>query len=362
MSARRFGDSATGPGRGGPSQPAAESPSLVIQTAHLGDLVLTLPLLTRLAERHGILDLVTTPAALPLAETHPAVRRAIPFDKHGSARGLPGLVTLGRELRAQRYSQVYLPHGSLRSAVLARLTGAPQRIGFAGTPGSFLYTRRVRRPETGHMTERLLALANGGPLPATPWLTVTDRDRARAAAWLAEAGVSARFIVLAPGARWGTKRWPYFAELGQRLSTAMVVVGGPEDVAIGEAIVERAEGRARSAVGQLALRESAALIERSICVVTNDSLALHLASALGRPAVAIFGPTAPAFGFGPWHTDDRVVELASIPCRPCSLHGPARCPRTHHRCMRDLGVAQVHAVVEQRLQQIGEAGPAAGWR
>jgi heptosyltransferase-2 len=142
----------------------------------------------------------------------------------------------------------------------------------------------------------------------------------------------------------------------------IVVVGGTEDLAAGEAIVARTAGRARSAVGQLTLRESAAMVERAICVITNDSLALHLASALGRPVVAIFGPTAPAFGFGPRQADDLVVELPLLPCRPCSAHGPSRCPLGHHGCMRDLGIAPVLAAVEQRLQQIGLAGPMAGWR
>jgi heptosyltransferase-2 len=352
MSAWELDDATPGPEWPQSSRRATATPCLVIQTAHLGDLVLTLPLVARLAERHGAVDLVTTPAGRPLAETHPAVRRVIPFDKHGSAQGLRGLMTLGRMLRGAGYPQAYLPHSSLRSALLARLTGAPQRVGFAGAAGSFLYTTRVRRPASGHMTDRLLALANGGPPPAPPWLMVTDRDRCRAAAWLAEAGVPERFIVLAPGARWGTKRWPYFAELAERLTIPMVAIGGPEDVAIGAAIVSRAAGLAWSAVGQLALRESAALIERSICVVTNDSLALHLASALGRPTVAIFGPTAPAFGFGPWQSDDIVVEHSAMRCRPCSPHGPVRCPRVHHGCMRDLGVARVQAAVEQRLHHL----------
>jgi heptosyltransferase-2 len=329
--------------------------TLVIQTAHLGDLVLTLPLLQRLAEQSGPVDLLTTPAALPLAETHPAVRRVIPFDKHGQSRGLTGLLRTAGMLRAQDYQRVVLPHESLRSAALARLTGARERIGFAGAPGAFLYTIRHPRPRTGHMSDRLLALAGGGSRSPGPWLTLTGADRDRAGQWLGEQGITGDFMVLAPGSRWGTKRWPYFAELASRLEFPVVVVGGLEDATIATAIVERACGRGASAAG-LSLRESAALIERGLLAVTNDSVALHLASALGRPVVAIFGPTAPEFGFGPVHPEDRIAELPSLACRPCSVHGPRTCPLGHHRCMIDLPVDRVLAAVSERLAVLPGAG------
>ncbi len=99
----------------------------------------------------------------------------------------------------------------------------------------------------------------------------------------------------------------------------------------------------------MSLRESAALIERAALFVGNDSVALHLAGSLGRPVVAIFGPTAPVFGFGPTGADDIVVEHLSLACRPCSIHGPPSCPLGHHRCMRDLDVGQVREAVARRL-------------
>ena len=97
----------------------AAGAALVIQTAFLGDVVLTTPLLEALARRHGPVDVVTTPAAAPLLETHPAVRRVIPYDKRRADRGPRGLLRLARTLRAARYGIAYLPHRSLRSAALA---------------------------------------------------------------------------------------------------------------------------------------------------------------------------------------------------------------------------------------------------
>src|SRR3990172_8023002 len=135
---------------------ATPAPALVIQTAFLGDVVLTTPLLAALAARHGPVDVVTTPGAAPLLETHAAVRRVIPFDKKGADRGLGGLWRLARRLRAERY------------------------------------------------------------------------------------GIATAFVALAPGSIWGSKRWPYYPALAVRLAAQMpvVVVGGPEDAVLGEAIVE----------------------------------------------------------------------------------------------------------------------------
>lgn len=313
------------------------SATLVIQTAFLGDVVLTIPLLDALAERFGPVDVVTTPAAAPLIETHPAVRRVIRYDKRGADRGFRRLRHLITTLRAEGYARAYLPHRSWRSAALATLAGIPVRIGFRDSPARTTYTERRERPTGVHESIRLLALLDPIPAPRPFHLALTEQDRGRAAAWLAAAGVTAPFVALAPGSIWGTKRWPYYAELTQKLDIAVVAIGGADDAALGAAIAAAAPGRAFNAVGALSLRESAALIERAAVLVTNDSAPLHLATGVGTPVVAIFGPTVPAFGFGPLGPDDAVVEHHAMPCRPCSPHGPQVCPLKHHRCMIELG-------------------------
>src|SRR5919109_1339071 len=116
---------------------------LVIQTAFLGDVILTTPLLSRLAARYGPVDVVTTPGAASLLEEHPAVSEVIRYDKHGSDRGWRRFRRLGSELRARRYQRVYLPHRSLRSALLALWSGASERIGFADSPAALTYTSRI---------------------------------------------------------------------------------------------------------------------------------------------------------------------------------------------------------------------------
>lgn len=321
--------------------------SLVVQTAFLGDVVLTTPLLVTLADRDGPLDVVTTPAAAALLETHPAVRRVIAYDKRGADRGWRGFFVLARRLRAERYGIAYLPHRSLRSAALALFARIPRRVGYRDG-WRVLYTESRRRPGAGHEIDRLLALVDQPATPAAmPSLGLTAADVAAATDWLREAKVAPPFIALAPGSIWGSKRWPHYPALARSLAgrTSIVVVGGPEDAALATEIVA-AVPAAASACGALTLRQSAALIQQAGALVTNDSAPLHFAQAVGTPTVAIFGPTIPAFGFGPRGARDQALGVNGLLCRPCSAHGPARCPLGHHSCMQTLAVDEVLRAIE----------------
>jgi len=322
------------------------SATLVVQTAFLGDVVLTTPLFSALAADHGPVDVVTTPIAASLIETHPAVRKVIPYDKRGSDRGWAGLRNLARRLRTERYERAYLPHRSLRTATLGVVAGIPTRIGFSGA-WSFLYTEARPKPALGHESDRLLALADKPPGVYPPQLRPTAADEQAAAAL-----IDGAFVALAPGSIWGSKRWPYYPDLATKLAERLpvVLVGGPDDAGLGEEIVKavgRSGGRAVNACGKLTLRQSAALIGRASALVTNDSAPLHLATAMGTPIVALFGPTVTEFGFGPLRPGDVALGIDELPCRPCSSHGPPQCPLRHHRCMRELTVAAVIAAIEE---------------
>ena len=267
-----------------------DGPTLVVQTAFLGDVVLTIPLLNALAARHGPVDVITTPLAAPILEFHPAVHAVIPFDKGGGDGGVGGLLRLARRLRAGGYRRAYLPHRSWRTAIIALAARIPERIGFRDSPAAVTYTRRVPRQQSLHETGRMLALAPGEPVLEFDFGT-TPEDRARADAWLKSNAVREPFIAVAPGSVWGTKRWPGYPELARRLDGAVVVLGGPGETELAAEIIAACPDRCVSAVGATSLRESAVILERAQLLVTNDSAPLHVAGAVGTPVVAVFGPT-----------------------------------------------------------------------
>ena len=173
------------------------------------------------------------------------------YDKRGADAGLAALWRLGRRLRERRYERVFLPHRSLRSTALALLAGARERTGFADGAGAVTYTTRVPRRRTGHEVDRLLALAGVSPERAPPVsLGLTIDDRAAAAEWTRERGIASGFVAVAPGSIWGTKRWPWYAELAAALDAQLVIVGSRDDAELAARIVAAAPGRAWSAAGR----------------------------------------------------------------------------------------------------------------
>jgi heptosyltransferase-2 len=132
----------------------------------------------------------------------------------------------------------------------------------------------------------------------------------------------------------------------------LVVVGGPGEGNLAREIVAAAPaGSVLDATGRLSLLASVDLIRRTRVLVTNDSSPLHMASAVGTPTVAIFGPTVPAFGFGPLAPGSEVVEHNLLACRPCHHHGPDTCPLGHFKCMREIPAVRIAERVSALLSR-----------
>ncbi len=346
--------------------------SLVIQTSVFRDMTLTTPLIAELASR-GPVDVVATPASAPLLSNNPSIRSLIPYDKRGDAIGLFGLWRAARSLAGEdiredddasgRIATAYLPEGSMRSAMLAVLAGIEDRVGFAGVPGRPLYTRVVPWRDDIHHAERLWQLASG------PMADRALPDQIRPRLFPGDAEISAvdellreyehqgePLIALAPGAARATKRWPYFPSLARLMAGRgrIVVIGGAADAPLAREIASaHPSGRVIDATGRLSLLASAELIGRSSVLVANDSAPTHLASAMGTPTIAVFGPTVPEFGYGPLAPHHRTIGHVALPCRPCDRQGPRHCPLGHWRCMREITADAVTALVDQLTSNVG---------
>jgi heptosyltransferase-2 len=343
---------------------------LVIHTAFPGDLVLATPLLESLkaSDVDSRIVLLTIPSNSVLFENNPFVDEVIPYDKRGTERGVLSFIGKVRALRARGFDTAVIPHPSLRSALLALLGGIRTRIGFSHRWCSFLYTDRVDAGGSDHEVARNLLLAEaagGGGDVSGPTLYPRERHQETVRRLLRRSGIppGAPYIAVAPGSVWPTKRWPLekFRGLVARLtgSCSVVLVGGEEDRGLCGEILETETGSPRmpvtSAAGELDLLESAALIAGARLLVSGDSAPVHLAAAVGTAVVAIFGPTVPAFGFAPWGVPHLIVEK-DLPCRPCSDHGPERCPLGHFRCMRDISEEEVMRAVVELLEMTGKDG------
>jgi heptosyltransferase-2 len=334
------------------------SGSLVIQTSFLGDVILATPLIAELARRSPV-DVLVTPVGATALANNPHIRSVISYDKRSTYGSALGLWETIREIRSRRpYEAAYLAQGSFRSGLLAMMTGAKERIGFASSTGRVLYTKQVPYRPDQHHAERLwsLAMSDCADPPShdqiRPRVYPSDEERRRIDVLLRESGSSDEpFVALAPGSAWGTKRWPYYADLAKMLAEdcRIAVIGSNADSALAAQIIDALPPAcAINGVG-LPLLASAELIGRARAIVTNDSAPQHLASAMGTPTLTIFGPTVPEFGFGPLASRHVVAGHESLSCRPCHRHGPQRCPLGHWRCMRELTPEYITSLLTEVL-------------
>lgn len=321
---------------------------LLVRFSAIGDILLLTPLVRALRRKHpdARLTVVTRTGFAPLLERNPRISEVISWDP------LTSLSDLGRRLRGLEFTHRLDLHDSVRSRLLRWHAGGPwttypkHRLARA----ALIHTHRDLYRDRRHLAERYFDAARG--LDVTPdggslEMFLSKADLEAAEGFLAARGLgrSRQLIAVAPGAAHFTKRWPthHWIALVRRLVEAgndVIVLGGPHDLAIGEAVAAAGGESAATAAGAFDLPGSAALLKRTRALVSGDTGLMHLATAVETPVVALFGPTVEQFGFFPYRAKSAVLQR-ELSCRPCSAHGGPRCPLKHHRCLQDLQPSDV---------------------
>lgn len=318
---------------------------LVIQTAFLGDVVLTTPLFRALRRLwpEKRLTALTTPQAAPLIAEDPHLDAVLTYDK----KGKDSLLSMAKTLRSGGYEMLVSPHRSHRTALLSLMSGIPIRIGYSDASFSWAYNRQVARPMGEHEVDRNLALLEAlGSKPDGEdrklYIGYGEAESKEVNALLAACGVDSteKIIGLCPGSIWATKRWAKegFAAVGKALAARghrIVLLGGPDDREASAFVSAQIGAAAVDAAGKTSLKALAAWMDRLSLLISNDSAPLHVAAARNTPSVAVFGATTLGLGFGPFHAESRVVQV-DLDCRPCGLHGGKSCPKGHFKCMGDI--------------------------
>ena len=337
--------------------------AILIRFSSLGDVVLTLPVARSLKEAFpGVEVLYLTKAAYrPLLEGQAGIDRVTTLEEAG-----PGLAALRRHCRGLgRFDLALDLHRTLRSRSCLRELHADCRLSYRKHAllrrlwAAGWMRARMAGPQT-HVIERYLEpLRRIGVTPAhsVPEVCVAPGEVEAARALLACAGVRdpGRTALIVPGARWPNKRWPpaSFAATAAGLREAEglepVLAGDAADLEAAEAVRALVPGGAAQLAGRTGLLGLAALLRNARVVVANDSGPAHLAAAVGSPVVAVFGPTHEAFGFSPRGARVRVISR-DLPCRPCTVHGGVRCPRTRRACLEDIAPAEVLAAARELLR------------
>ena len=319
---------------------------LVVGPAWVGDMVMAQSLFKLLKSRNPQVEIdVLAPAwSLPLIVRMPEVSKSIVMSLGHGQFNLRERYRIGKSLRANKYDQAILLPNSFKSALIPFFAEIPKRTGWIG---EFRYlflndARRLDKERYPLMIERFMALglAPGEELPTpypVPGLEISKEVQAQTLEKYQLGSPSKPILALCPGAEFGpAKRWPenYYADVAnQKLNEGwdVWIFGSAKDMPVAEAIMAATQHRAVNFSGKTRLEEAVDLIALATAVVSNDSGLMHIAAALQKPLVAVYGPTSAGFT-PPLNADAKVLTL-KLECQPCFQR---ECPLKHHRCMKEL--------------------------
>jgi len=345
---------------------------LLIQTAFLGDVTLTLYLVEAIKQILPKTDIyfVTTPNASSIAHLSESITQVLEFDKRDAHKGLKGINQISKQINKLDIDCTIAPHRSFRTSLLASKIKSPIKIGYNINSNSILaYNYRVVYHPALHEVDRLLSLLEPFGLTFSnfhkediyPNLIFSDKDIITLQSILNENDINIELIdqnssslklehknfsqnrkpitAVAPGSVWKTKRWnaEYFSELISILQDKNcdpVLIGGKEDLEICNEIHNSTN--CKSIAGITNLSQSILFLKYANLTITNDSAPTHFSDLVGTPVMTIFGPTSSIFGFAPFREKDIIIENESLGCRPCKIHGSNHCPLKTLECMNSI--------------------------
>lgn len=326
---------------------------LIIKPSSLGDVVHSLAFLNTIHEcfKNASIHWVIARGLDDLLDGHPMIERLWIIDKDAWKKPAHILKTikelrdLSRALRSERFDLVVDLQGLFRSGLIASFTKARDIVGFreAREGSRFFYTRTVVGGANIHAVDRYLRLAEALGCNVSdirfPLYSNYNLEELKDKFALPD-----DYIILVPGARWDTKRWPpeKFGEVASELSVRSVIVGSGSDVKIAEQIQARSGGKAISVSGRTTLKELVTIIMYAKGMLTNDTGPMHLAAALQVPVYALFGPTNDTLT-GPYGTK-KIIFRSDSDCSPCfkkSCNDP--------KCMETIPVEDVVKKIKEDM-------------
>lgn len=332
---------------------------LIIGPAWVGDMVMAQGLFKFLKQKNPevVIDVLAPLWTSSLLACMPEVNKAIEMPiTHGEVK-LKTRYQIARKLRSSQYHQaIVLPH-SFKSALIPYFAKIPKRTGYRGEFRYLLLNdiRQLNKNRYPLMIEQLIALAlprdevipSDYPYPAFNVAEVT-KDETLYKFKLCEKIAKKPIIAICPGAEFGpSKRWPseYFAKLAKQKiadGCAVWLLGSSKDQQIAASIMQETNQACENLIGRTTLSESIALLSLVNGVISNDSGLMHIAAALDKPLIALYGSTSPAFT-PPLSKNAHILKL-NLDCQPCFKR---ECPLLHHQCMRELTAENVLAVIQK---------------
>lgn len=330
---------------------------LIIGPAWVGDMVMAQCLFKLLKQRHpdATIDVLAPAWSLPLLVRMPEVSDAIVMPLGHGQFNLRERYKIGKNLRAKKYDQAIVLPNSFKSALIPFFAKIPKRTGWMREARFILLNdiRYLHKEKYPLMIERFMALGLNADeaLPQVypyPELQISSESQLKTLEKYQLTKSNTPILALCPGAEFGpAKRWPeeYYAEVANaklKEGWQVFIFGSVKDQPVAEKMMTLTQNRCVNLTGRTSLEEAVDLLALATCVVSNDSGLMHIAAALKKPLVALYGPTTSAFT--PPLCENAKILTLKLHCQPCFQR---TCPLEHQRCMRDLHPSTV-------LNAIGE--------
>jgi len=304
---------------------------LIVNVNWVGDVIFSTPFIRAVREHYpdSHIACLLHPRCIEVLEGNPRINEIIVYDEDGAHKSILGKARLLLYLRKARYDLAFILHRSFTKALLTKLAGIKERVGYATKNRAFLLTKVAEESiEGSHKVDHFLNIARAvgiKPRDNSYEFFITDSDRDFIRGLLSANKIAANdfLVVLCPGGNWNPKRWPQesFAKLGdaliEKFKAKIAISGASKDIGLAEKIGGMMNHPPVITCGKTSLKTLGALLERANLVVANDTGPMHLAVSMKTKVIALFGPTDPKIT-GPYGRGTYTVisrnETCEVPC------------------------------------------------
>ncbi|MFA3782937.1 glycosyltransferase family 9 protein [Melioribacteraceae bacterium 4301-Me] len=317
---------------------------LVIQTAFLGDAILTLPLIQKIAEKYpnSNIDVVAIPSTEIIFRSSPFVKSVIVLDKKGEHKSIFGIINFAHKLKAEKYEIVYSPHRSFRTSLIVFFSGIRNSVGFDTASLSFVYKNRVKYDYNSHEVKRNLNLLNNesDDWKILPIVNIRQDVKVKIKEIILSK-TNKQIACVAPGSVWKTKIYPekYFYEIISFLTNKnffVFLIGSNEDEVLCKNLERKFDENVFSVAGLLNVVETIELLRNSRILICNDSAPTHMGVAADISVLTLYCSTIKEFGFYPYNQKGQWLSYDNLQCKPCGIHGREKCPIETFDCGYNL--------------------------
>ncbi len=316
---------------------------LIIQTAFIGDAILTLPLLQKLKEIYpeSIIDVVSNPLTLEIFSASSCVNEVIILDKRDEHKSIFSIFKFSKKIKERSYTKLFSPHRSFRTALIVLLSDIRETYGFDNSSFMHVYKYLIPYNYQVHEVQRNLDLIDfkydEQSWRIKPKLNIKSSVKEKVEKFIKENNLdNTNIIASAPGSIWNTKQYPLehyekvISELNKK-AFKVILIGGEKDKDVCNKLVS-GNGNIISCAGNFSIVESVELLKNVRLLISNDSAPTHMGMCADIPVLTLYCSTSYKFGFYPYNEKSSYLSYDDLFCKPCGIHGYDKCPVSTFDC------------------------------